>query len=277
MDSNLINDLLAAVKANKKYNAISDEIVLNEINNYISKNKLKIISKQDVKNIRNSLHKSYASFQTKHKNKTSNYLDELEDKIKKNKNITDVTDKLLSISISTKERISNYRHIYNEIFKITSIPKSIIDLGSGFNPFSYPLMNLKELNYYAYDINNEDINFLNKYLKIMKQRGLNGRAQILNIRDLEKISKLPSSDVIFMFKLIDIIDTQNHKPSEHLIKFLFDSNKTKFIVASFATKTLTRKPMNFPGRKWFEIMLKRIGLKFQAIKTDNEIFYVIYN
>jgi hypothetical protein len=33
--------------------------------------------------------------------------------------------------------------------------------------------------------------------------------------------------------------------------------------------------MNFPNRKWFELMLERNSLKFQIITTDNEIFYVI--
>ena len=78
-----------------------------------------------------------------------------------------------------------------------------------------------------------------------------------------------------MFKLIDLIDKQNHKPSEELITNLFKNKKTKFIVASFATKTLTRKSMNHPNRKWFELMLKRNNLKFNSFNTNNEIFYII--
>ena len=67
---------------------------------------------------------------------------------------------------------------------------------------------------------------------------------------------------------------QKHKKtSEELIKIMI--NKTKFIVASFATKTITRKPMNLPKRKGFELMLQRINLKFTTIETDNEIFYII--
>jgi len=81
------------------------------------------------------------------------------------------------------------------------------------------------------------------------------------------------SDVIFLFKVIDIIDKKNHKHSEQLIKQLLQ--KTKFIVASFATKTITRKNMNFPNRKWFELMLNRNSIKFKNIKTDNEIYYII--
>ncbi len=269
MDNQLIKELQLQVKQNKKYHSIADEIIQDEINSYLKKNKITEISKQDIKEIRNQLHKSYASFQTRHKNKIKQYLEEL----RENTHNKEIINKLLSITLSTKERLDSYSEIYPKIFQITGTPKTILDLGCGFNPFSYPLMNLKNLSYYAYDINEEDINCLNEYFKIMKTRGLTGTAKILNINDKEKLSCLPPSNIILLFKVIDILDKNNHKPSEELIKILI--NKTSFIVASFATKTLTRRTMNHLDRKWFELMLQRNNLNFQTIKTDNEIFYVI--
>ena len=269
MDNKLINELLIEVKQNKKYSGISDEIVLPEIKNYLLKNKLTKITKEDIKEIRNTLHKSYASFQTKKKNKIAVYLD----KLKNNSNDLELTSKLLSITLSTKERLSSYPEIYRAIFEITGKPKTIIDLGAGFNLFSFPFMDLPSLNYYSYDINEKDIDYLNRYIKIMKDRGLNGKAAILDLRNLSKISYMHSADIVFLFKVIDLIDKENHKPSEELIKLLF--KKAKFIVASFATKTLTRKLMNHPNRKWFELMLKRNNLNFKTFKTDNELFYVV--
>ncbi|MEK6952006.1 MAG: hypothetical protein AABX29_03250, partial [Nanoarchaeota archaeon] len=54
-------------------------------------------------------------------------------------------------------------------------------------------------------------------------------------------------------------------------------NKTNFIVASFATKTLTKKSMKLPRRTGFEKMLLRNNLKFKSFSTNNEVFYVISN
>ena len=273
---NLSQNLLKQVKSNKKYSSISDEIVLSEIKNYLNKNKIAKVTKQDIKEIRSRLHKSYASFQTKKKNKIQDYLDEL----KQNPNNKDITTKLLSITLSTKERLKDYKEIYKKIFEITGKPKIILDLGAGFNVFSFPLMTLSMLEYYSYDINEKDIDYLNEYFQIMKPLGLYGKAAIMDLRNLSKISylsSLPSSDITFIFKVIDIIDKQNHKPSEELITTLFKNKRTKFIIASFATKTITRKSMNFPNRKWFELMLTRLNLRFHIIKTDNEIFYVIKN
>jgi len=270
----MIIEILNKIKQNKKYKTISDDIIKQEIKAYLKSNpdiiNISKVNKQTIKDIRARLHRIYSSYQTKKRKKRNLYLQEL----KQNSNNIEIQKKLLSITISTKERLDNYPDLYKQIFKITKKPKTIIDLGCGMNPLSYPLMNLKKVNYYAYDIDVEDIDFLNKYFKIMGNQGLNGKAAILDIRNLPKVSKLPSSEIVFMFKLVDLIDAKHKKISEQLVKLLI--KKTKFIVSSFATSTLSRKPMNLPKRRGFELMLQRNNLKFKTIKISNEIFYIIF-
>lgn len=289
LDSITINKLLKQVKQNKKYKSISDDIVEKEIYRYIRKYQS---DQEDIynekfalKKIRKELHRLYSSYQTKGKRKRNIYLEELKNIInKKNQGkqelssqVSDITNKLLSTMLSTKERLNYYPTIYQKIFEITGKPEKIIDLGSGINPISFPYMRLDNLNYYAYDIDNEDIKFLNDYFNIMKSSGLNGKAEILDITDLDKIKKFHESDIIFIFKLIDLIDQKSKKKkkiSEELIKILI--NKTKFIVVSFPTKTLTRKSMKLPKRIGFEKMLSRNQLNFKMIQTNNEVFYVVF-
>ena len=271
-------DILTKVKQHKKYKTLSNQLVSDEINQYIKKHQIKSptqITKQDIKNIRASLHRLYSSYQNKKQRKKQQYLEELKQLVTNNKNITEITQKLLSITLSTKERLSDYQNIYKQIFKITKKPKIIIDLASGLNPLSYPLMNIRPLAIYSYDIDEDDMKFLNQYYKIMEKRGLTGKADILNLQDLSKISSLPKSDVILMFKVIDLIDKKHKKISEQLITTLLKTKKTKFIVASFATKTLTQKPMKITKRRGFELMLERNNLKFNTFSTDNEIFYIV--
>jgi len=218
---NSINEVLIEIKKSKKYNAIANGIIISEIKKYLKSNQiLKItqISKQDLKNIKTKLHKLYSSYQTKKKNKRNQYLEELNILIKTKRSISEVTKKLLSITLSTKERLGDYEKIYKNIFKITGKPKKIIDLGGGLNSFSIPLMNLKKINYYSYDINNNDKDFLNKYFNIIKTKTIKGFARILDIRDLKKVKNLPKSDITFMFKVIDLIKDKNKKITEELIK-----------------------------------------------------------
>jgi len=282
-------EILERIKGSKKYQGICEEIILDEIKKYfklnpkanfksnskdkISEKKLKLI----IKAIKKELHLSYSCFQTKKKKKQRDfYLNELNKKIKNKKDLREIqetVEKLLSATISTKERLDKYPQIYRELFKITKTPQIVLDLGCGFNPFSFFYMNLKKLKYLAYDIDKNDINFLNKFFKIIGVYGLEGKAEILNIKNKIEISKLPKADIIFLFKIIDLIDKKSHKQSEELIKQLI--SKAKFIIVSFPTTTIAKKRMNFPKRKWFELMLNRINLKFRVFKTDNEIFYII--
>lgn len=273
INNSLTQQLLEKVKVNKKYRTISDDIIKKEVEPYLKFNP-KIISadRQTIKEIRAKLHRIYSSYQTKKKRKRDIYLNELSRLIKNNENIHELTNKLLSLTISTKERLEDYQYIYKNIFKITGKPKTIIDLGCGLNPLSYTLMNLKSLTYYCYDIDQEDINFLNSYFKTIKNKGLSGRAEILDIRDINKIKNLLSSDIIFMFKLFDLLDKKTKK---QIIPLLM--KKTNHLIISFATKTLTRRPMKLKRRTGFENYLKENNLKFETIKTQNEIFYIINN
>lgn len=273
IQDSLVHEMLLKVKQSRKYSAISNEIIVEEIKKYLNKNpkilKNNRFKKKNVQEIKSSLHRLSGSYQASKKNKRESYLEEL----KNNPKNIRIINKILQTQKSTQERLNDYRYIYKQIFNVTKIPDSVVDLGCGINPISIPYMNLKKLDYYAYDIDESGINFLNKFFQIEKNQRLSGKAEILDVKNLDKLSKLPNVDIIFMFKLIDLIDTKKKKLSEPIIKILID--KSKFLVISFATKTLTGKPMNLPRRKGFELMLERNNIRFKTMKTKNEIFYAI--
>ena len=209
--------MLQEIKKNKKYASMNDALIQKEIvqyfrthqkmqNRILKKKELKII----VKEIRKNLHRVYASYQTKKKKKKEEYLKELQTAINENnkQEIIAITKKLLSIAISTKERLNDYETIYKKVFEITSKPKTIIDLGAGFNPLSFPFMNLSSVNYYAYDIDEQDREFIQKYFTIMKRQGLQGKAEILdahNLQDKKILQNAPNADIILAFKIIDLL------------------------------------------------------------------------
>ena len=84
--------------------------------------------------------------------------------------------------------------------------------------------------------------------------------------------KIPKADVCFMFKLIDPLERgKGHKLSEEIIKNL----KSKYIIASFASKTISHKPMKYPYRGWIERMLDRLQYKWEKINTASEVYYII--
>jgi 16S rRNA (guanine(1405)-N(7))-methyltransferase len=177
---------------------------------------------------------------------------------------------LLKSHQSSKERLKYYEKFYKELFAITGKPDSIIDIGCGMNPISFEYMNLDNIEYYALDISKKDLEIIKEYFK---QKNINGRVKVFDaVRDKYVFNK--TYDLCFAFKLFEILETtKSHRLTEDIIKKL----PAKWIIASFSTKTLSGAPMKRRRRIWFEVMLKRLGKKFETINFYNEIFYVIRN
>jgi len=280
MENSIPKEFIEKIKENKKYASISEDIVIKEIENYMKRFQADTEQIYDdkfaIKVIRKELHRLYSSYQTKGKKKRDAMLQSLKKLIEKkasSSEVLELTNTLLETTLATKERIPNYPTIYQKIFQKTGNPSSIIDIGSGLNPISIPYMKLQNITYHSYDIDTEDITFLNKFYKSLN---INGKAEILDARDKEKLTQLPKTDIILMFKLYDLIvpkAKKQKKLGEEIINLLM--TKTKYLVASFATKTLTRKSMKLPRRIGFEMMLDRNQLKYELIETDNEIYYVV--
>lgn len=255
-------EIYEKIKNSRKYKDLSKEIITKEISEYIRKNPeyKEYKEKKILKEIKAQLHSIYGNFQVKRKRLREDYL--------KKKNF----EAILTTTLSTRERIKNYEKIYELIFSVTDKPKTILDLGAGINPLSVIYMkniDAKELKYYAYDINESNIRLVNEFFRIEK---IKGKARIMDLSKIENIKKLPYADICFMFKLIDTLERgKGHRLSEAIIKTL----KCKYIVASFATKTLSGRKMRYPYRGWIERMLDRNMLEWQKIDTESEVFYII--
>jgi len=250
--------LFEQIKNSKKYKDLSDEIIRKEIKEYLRKNpdSKRYKNKKIVKDIKAELHKLTGRFQIKKRKKKQEYLNKKD------------YEGILSTNLSTKERLKDYDKLYSLIFSTTGRPKIILDIGCGINPCSYPIMKIKS-KYLAYDINQGDIDFVNEFFK---KFNIKGKAEILDLRDIDNVKKLPKADLCLMFKIIDPLEKgKGHKLSEKIIKNL----KCKYIVASFATKTISRKPMKYPYRGWFERMLNRNKFKWEKINTNSEVYYIV--
>ena len=175
---------------------------------------------------------------------------------------------------STDERRSFYVQLYTKIFQITGKPNKILDLGSGLNPLSIGFMRLRKLHYHALDINEEEVKLLNIFFEQeqKKKQYFSGKAEIFDITNTAKLSLLPAHDLAFLLKMSDILDKgHGHRMTELVIKSL----PVSWVVVSFPTLTMSGKKMNYPRRKWIELMSQRLGYDFKLVEFENELFYVI--
>ena len=85
------------------------------------------------------------------------------------------------------------------------------------------------------------------------------------------LDKFPKVDLCIIFKVLDILGEDRNKIARKLLTII-DSN---FFIVSFATRTLSGKPMNSPYRNWFEKILKDLNYPYEIKRTKQEIFYII--
>jgi len=284
IDEEKVKIIIDDVRKKKELKELSEGFVREHLSKYLQEKRRAADSliknfnqkssdyKKLVKEIRANLRRLYGLFRVEEEAKRRKELVEelLQSEKKQRKNII---DKILSTHSSTKERMPFYEKIYEKIFLMTGKPESIIDLGCGINPFSISYMGLNKLDYHAYDLSVEEIGGLNLYFKLLHQENkhFRGKAEILDIMNWVKISKL-STDICFLFKMTDVLDSgRGHKAAETVVKNV----PAKYVVVSFPTRTMSGKKMNFPRRKWIELMCERLGYKFKMIKFANEIFYVV--
>lgn len=167
---------------------------------------------------------------------------------------------------STAERLPHYGQLYQQLFSITSNPKTILDLGCGLNPFSILFMGCRLQAYYAYDLSPLEIESINQFLRIIKVKGK------ARVGDIAKILLFPRADAAFLFKMTDILDQgQGHKKTEEMLRKI----PAKHIIISFATVTMSSQHMRAPRRRWVEWLCRRLNYSFSIIEIPNEIFYVI--
>jgi len=227
-----------------------------------------------VKNVRAELRRSAGLFQV---SGDLNMIRGLVDSYFAQKSVVKQQQMLLSLlgsHASTQERLQIYSELYTQLFVITGKPAIILDLGCGLNPLSVPLMKLKSVNYYAYDIHSEQMDLLNDFFKLMsgENSAFNGNAAVLDLLDTELVKKLPKADVVLLFKVADVLDkNKGHTKSEAV----FRAVPARFLVVSFATKTMSGKRMTAPRRIWMEWMCDRLGWKYTVVEFENEIFYVV--
>jgi len=253
-----MNNIILKIKQKKELSDIPDELVEDALKNYLKKHNLEVPSspksqKIIIKEVRAELRKYTGQYQISSKKRIS--------LLEQNK----ITE-LLKTHTSTRERISYYPKLIRIIKELN--PKSILDLGCGLNPIAIiNKINNKAITYYAYDIKQEELELINNFFKKNKTKGKT------ILEDIRKSTGFPKTDLCLILKTLDIIEpnSRSHRIANQIIENL----QCKFIIISFATKTLSGKIMKAQRRIWLEKILNKKSYKFKTIKTTNEIFYVV--
>lgn len=174
----------------------------------------------------------------------------LSEKIKKIKPsqavaIEDFSRKMLESHASTRERLPIMTDFFARIFSLTGIPKSIIDLACGFNPFALPWMKLPSSTiYHAYDIHQPRVELINNYLPLLR------RPPLAEKRDILVDPPKEYADVAFFFKEAHRFEQRQHGCN----RTFWQALNVRFLIVSLPSANLSGSRSMLEGQR---ILVKR--------------------
>jgi len=223
-----------------------------------------------IKDVRAELRHNYGMFKNNKSHKVHRFLNRLAEKLEDIDIFSEESiyfhKQLLRCHKSTKERLDDYSRLYSELFNITGRPRAILDLGCGINPLSFVFMGLKSVEYTAVELAKQDCDLMELYFNMA---GDNCRGKVLQM-DLSEEIGFPEAEVCFLFKILDVLESQKRGISRTLLNTI----ESDWIVVSFATRTLSGKEI-CSERRWFKELLEEYD--YDTLELDNEIFYIICN
>jgi len=247
-----MENLIKEIKKKKELRSLPDSLVNSVLNN-VMKNRTNILSEKNKKII---IKEARAQLRIYTGQYTSRYNIKNREKLLKYENFKEI----LKEHTSTKERLKDYPLVKKIINKIS--PKIILDLGCGINPLAIAS---KGIEYHAYDVNAEDLKIINKFFKSKNMQGYTYH------KDITKEESFPKADLCIIFKVLDILGKDKVKISKKLLTEI----DSRFFLISFATKTLSGKPMSVVYRRWFEKILKNLNYSYEVKRTSQELFYLV--
>ncbi len=249
-----IDFLIKEIKHKPELKDLPDSLVEKTLNEYLLKHKISLSNsikerKIIIKEIRAELRRYAGQYVSK------SGIKKREELIKEGR-FSDI----LNQHASTRERSIDYEEI-KSIIKNLNL-KSILDLGCGLNPLAIAS---PETKYYAYDIKEEDLNIVREFFK---KEGIKGE---VHNKDIRLTENFPKVDLCIIFKVLDILGDNRNETTRRLLTTI----QSNFFLISFATRTLSGKPMNSPYRRWFEKILNELKYPYEVKRMKQEVVYII--
>ena len=245
-DREAIEAVVAAVKKSKKYRDTSEatirELAAEALRQYKK-------PKQAEKAVRKRLHSIMApylgdpDYEEAARQLAAAFANGNQDQIRA------VCQDIMHSHLSTRERLPILDDFYRTIFQVTGQPRAILDIACGLNPLALPWMELGTVGsgqwaagsgpvrYYAYDIHEPRIDFINHYF------ALAGLPPLARLQDVALRFPEESGDVALFLKEMPRFERNYHGLGRPLLEAI----RAHWLVVSFPTIS-THGGRNLTGR-----------------------------
>jgi 16S rRNA (guanine(1405)-N(7))-methyltransferase len=179
---------------------------------------------------------------------------------------------ILSAHVSTQERLAVIDTFYAEIFQVTGKPTAIMDIACALNPLTFPWMGLPTTTrYYAYDIHEIRVAFLNTYFE---RQGL---PPLANVQDVGLTPPEETADVAFFLKELHRFEqhystAEDPTPGLTLLKAL----RARHLVVSFPTVSLhSGRSLTDHYREYFQDLITDTGWRSTELLFKTELVFCV--
>jgi 16S rRNA (guanine(1405)-N(7))-methyltransferase len=225
-----LNRLVDAVLMSSKYKNVCEDLIRSIGSQELAKRRN---LKEAIKATKNKLHQVGGAYLDSEVN-YSVWLDELKEAYQsENKDdFLRVCARIMHHHSSTRERLQILDQFYVTTLADLTPIRTVLDIACGLNPLSIPWMPLaKNAEYYAYDIYQDMIDFLNEFMTIIDVQGLAQACDVMQFCPTRNV------DVAFIFKTIPCLEQVDKSASFRLL----DTINADHLLVSFPIHSLGRR------------------------------------
>jgi len=230
VENQQVQQLVEAVLASSKYKCIDIGFIEFVGTQELSKHRN---LKEAIKATKNKLHQVGGAYQTSTP-RYSLWLDELKfaKRSGDEKHFRETCQWIMQHHASTRERLPFLEQFYSTIIAHLPSINSVIDVASGLHPLAIPWMLLHEdVQYFAYDIYEDMIDFLNESLALMPVKGS------AEVRDVIHSCPTQKVDVAFILKAIPCLEQVDRSAGLRILEAI----NADHLVVSFPAHSLGGK------------------------------------
>jgi 16S rRNA (guanine(1405)-N(7))-methyltransferase len=189
-------------------------------------------------------------------------------------------DTVLRLHASSAERQPIFNEFYKKIFAITGVPSSIVDHGCCLDPVAFERMTVAAAPsvfastrsnpgflYQAFDIDAEEVDFLQKACKLL------GYGESVKVATGDAISdEVVPADVVFMLKLLPVLEQQKKGSAREVLM----KQRCKWLVVSYPVASLSGKEKGMAEfyTKQFMDLTADLNWKIERLLFATELVFV---
>jgi 16S rRNA (guanine(1405)-N(7))-methyltransferase len=173
---------------------------------------------------------------------------------------------LMHTHLSTRERLPILEQFYGDIFAVTGPPRRLLDLGCGLNPLALRWMGLPPgAEYWAYDIHEPRVAFLNQYFT------LEGLPPLAVAQDIALRPPTEPGDVALFLKEVPRFERNYPDHGRALLRGL----AVRHLVVSFPTvSTHGGRNLTNRYRDFFHDLIEGTGWPVEERLFDSEVVFI---